>query len=160
MPPIDVVIPVRWTDLDAYGHINNAAVVRLLEEARIAAFWAPDPEQIARGAEQHDSVIGLFGVDAPLLTLIASQRLEYHLPIPYWREGALLRLWISRMGGASFDVDYRILRRDDPRAQHPYVSARTTIVVTDRGDGRARRIDGGSRELLGRFIGEPLHFRS
>src|SRR5699024_1528274 len=48
-PPsaLDLPIPVRWTDLDAYGHVNNAAMVRLLEEARIAAFWQPPAEQLA-----------------------------------------------------------------------------------------------------------------
>jgi acyl-CoA thioester hydrolase len=38
---LDIPVPVRWTDLDAYGHVNNAAMVRLLEEARIAAFCTP-----------------------------------------------------------------------------------------------------------------------
>ena len=32
---------MRWGDMDAYGHINNVQVVRILEEARIAAFGPP-----------------------------------------------------------------------------------------------------------------------
>ena len=27
--------PLRWADMDAYGHINNVAFMRYLEEARI-----------------------------------------------------------------------------------------------------------------------------
>ena len=28
---------VRWSDLDAYGHVNNARFLTLYEEARVAA---------------------------------------------------------------------------------------------------------------------------
>lgn len=28
-------IPVRWGDMDAYGHVNNAMYIRYLEEARV-----------------------------------------------------------------------------------------------------------------------------
>lgn len=39
---LHVPIKLRWSDLDAYGHVNNAEMLRLLEEARIEAFWATD----------------------------------------------------------------------------------------------------------------------
>jgi DNA polymerase-3 subunit delta len=39
---IHIPISLRWSDLDAYGHVNNAAMFGLLEEARIYAFWAGD----------------------------------------------------------------------------------------------------------------------
>ena len=32
---VTVPVQVRWADLDAYGHVNNAAAFTLLEEARI-----------------------------------------------------------------------------------------------------------------------------
>ncbi|HET6240986.1 MAG TPA: thioesterase family protein, partial [Arthrobacter sp.] len=38
---IEVQVPMRWGDMDAYGHINNVQIVRILEEARIAAFGPP-----------------------------------------------------------------------------------------------------------------------
>ncbi|GAC1371541.1 MAG: hypothetical protein NVSMB43_07620 [Pseudarthrobacter sp.] len=34
-------MPMRWGDMDAYGHINNVQIVRMMEEARIAAFGPP-----------------------------------------------------------------------------------------------------------------------
>lgn len=160
MAHLDITVPVRWTDLDAYGHVNNAAVVRLLEEARIAAFWAPDEEQIARGAVRLPTAMGVFDADSPLLTLIASQRLEYHRPIPYLREGALVRLWVSRLGGASLDVDYQVLRQDDVEARRPYVSARTVVVVVDRDTQRATRLDAATRAALQDHSGPALSFRS
>ena len=40
MTRLHVPVPVRWSDLDAYEHVNNARMLTLLEEARIAAFWS------------------------------------------------------------------------------------------------------------------------
>ena len=39
---LHVPTPLRWSDLDAYGHVNNARMLSLLEEARIQAFWVND----------------------------------------------------------------------------------------------------------------------
>ena len=38
---VEVRVPLRWADMDAYGHVNNVAVVQVLEEARVAAFGVP-----------------------------------------------------------------------------------------------------------------------
>jgi acyl-CoA thioester hydrolase len=32
-------VPVRWSDMDAYGHVNNARFLTLYEEARVAMFF-------------------------------------------------------------------------------------------------------------------------
>ena len=42
MTRITVPLPLRWGDQDAYGHVNNATMFRLLEEARIRAFVRDD----------------------------------------------------------------------------------------------------------------------
>jgi acyl-CoA thioester hydrolase len=39
-----VPVQLRWSDLDAYGHVNNVEMFRILEEARITAFWAHPQE--------------------------------------------------------------------------------------------------------------------
>ena len=31
--------PVRWSDMDAYGHVNNARFMTLYEEARVALMF-------------------------------------------------------------------------------------------------------------------------
>ena len=96
--PLDVPVPVRWTDLDAYGHVNNAAMVRLLEEARIAAFWQPAPEQLELGAQQPPAALPVSGAgteDAAIATVIASQRIEYVRQLGHRRDGVVVRLWPS-----------------------------------------------------------------
>ena len=35
--------PLRWSDLDAQGHVNNALLIDYLQEARVA-FLATNPD--------------------------------------------------------------------------------------------------------------------
>ncbi|WP_289232492.1 acyl-CoA thioesterase [Barrientosiimonas endolithica] len=44
--PYYVDVPLRWSDMDALRHVNNVQIVRLLEEARVAALreWFRDSE--------------------------------------------------------------------------------------------------------------------
>lgn len=160
-PPsaLDLPIPVRWTDLDAYGHVNNAAMVRLLEEARIAAFWQPPAEQLALGAPVPPAALPVGGSGAPVSTVIASQRLEYARPLGHRRDGVVVRLWLSRIGGASLSVEYLVLTRDDPEGRAPYVRARTVVVLVDAATGAPVRLAEEAREQLLRLQGEPLRFR-
>ncbi len=83
---LHVPIKLRWSDLDAYGHVNNAEMLRLLEEARIEAFWAPDDSGQGSGEAVGGSTAVLDGrPGADTLTLIARQEIEYLAPIPYLR---------------------------------------------------------------------------
>lgn len=152
-------IPIRWTDLDAYGHVNNAAVVRLLEEARIGAFWQPPAEQLALGAPQPPAALPVSGAGAALSTVIASQRIEYARPLGHRFDGVVVRLWLSRIGGASLSVDYLVLTRDDPSGEAPYARARTVVVLVDADSGAPVRLEEETRRRLEQFSGEPLRFR-
>ena len=81
---LHVPTPLRWSDLDAYGHVNNARMLSLLEEARIQAFWvSDDTSEHAVGASTAvlDATPG-----ANTITLIARQEVEYLAPIPYQRQ--------------------------------------------------------------------------
>ena len=37
----EVEVPLRWGDMDAYGHVNNVTMMQVLEEARVALFGPP-----------------------------------------------------------------------------------------------------------------------
>lgn len=39
MARLEVPVQLRWSDMDAYAHVNNVEMLRLLEEARIEVFW-------------------------------------------------------------------------------------------------------------------------
>ena len=51
--------PMRWSDMDAYGHVNNVVFVRYLEEARIdlllTAAGPAGPAMLADGDEVYVS---------------------------------------------------------------------------------------------------------
>ncbi|MFD5759307.1 acyl-CoA thioesterase, partial [Streptomyces sp. NPDC127044] len=36
--------PLRWADMDAYGHVNNVVFLRYLEEARIDFLFRPEKD--------------------------------------------------------------------------------------------------------------------
>src|SRR5699024_9070598 len=72
MARLTVPVKLRWSDIDGYGHVNNAAMLTLLEEARIAAFWAsPEDPDVAGGR------ILAAGDGAQTATFIAHQEIEY-----------------------------------------------------------------------------------
>lgn len=159
MARLDILVPVRFADLDAYGHVNNAAFLTLLEDARIAAFWTPTVRQQELGAGAYPTALPMFGPGADLQTVIGSLRVEYRRPLDFAREGVTVRLWLSRLGGASLTVDYLVLGRDDPDGADPYALARTTVVVVDARTGAPARIDDSSRETLAAWQDTALSFR-
>lgn len=159
MAHLDITLPMRWSDIDGYGHVNNAAMLTLLEEARIRALWGAPPEQVALGAEVLPSALPTFSPGSSVHTVVASQRIEYLRELGFRRDAVLVRLWLSRIGGASLTIDYQVLTGDDPRGESPYAIARTVIVMVDEGAGRPVRLDGELRATLREWEGEALTFR-
>ena len=155
MTRLHVPTRLRWSDLDAYGHVNNAAMLCLLEEARIDAFWAPGD-----GAPVGLTTAVLDGrTDSGTMTLIARQELEYLLPIPYLRAPLDVQLWIGRLGGASLEVCYEVRSPVGASDEQLFTRATTTIVLVDAASGRPRRISDAERDAWSPYVEEPLAFR-
>src|SRR5690606_37772479 len=70
---LHVAIPLRWSDFDAYAHVNNAEMFRLLEEARIQAFWPPDAGSDFGSADVPATAVLDGRPGAETMTLIARQ---------------------------------------------------------------------------------------
>jgi acyl-CoA thioester hydrolase len=149
---LHVPVPLRWSDLDAYEHVNNARMLTLLEEARIAAFWS-DPEAGAPTAVLET------GPGSPTVTLVAAQRVEYLVPIPFHREPLDVELWIGRLGGASLEVCYEIYSPAGSGDRALYTRAVTTMVLVDRVTGEPRRVSDEARAAWAPYIEEPVAFR-
>jgi acyl-CoA thioester hydrolase len=153
---LHVPIGLRWSDLDAYGHVNNASMLRLLEEARIQAFWVADHAEEAVGGTT--AVLdGRPGADT--LTLIARQEVEYLAPIPYQRQPLDVQLWLARLGGASMEVDYEVHAPQGAEPDVLYTLASTTIVLVDATTGRPRRMSDRERSAWEPYVDEPVRFR-
>ena len=154
MTRLHVPIRLRWSDLDAYGHVNNAEMLRLLEEARIQAFWVTDESSQIEGSTA--VLEGLPGSDT--LTLIARQEIEYLAPIPYLRAPLDVQLWLGRLGGASLEVCYEVC---SPIGAEPFVQfakASSTIVLVDAATGKPRRISDEERAAWTPFTEDPIIF--
>ena len=160
MARLEVPVRLRWSDIDAYAHVNNAQMITLLEEARIEAFWrhpvgaGDDPGGAVPATAVLDS-----GPGAATSTLIARQEIQYLRPLPYLRRGVVVDLWIGHLGGASLDVCYEV--RDVPADGAPTVYARatTTVVVVDAASGAPRRLTDAERAAWQPYVEAPVVIR-
>lgn len=140
-----VVVPIhlRWGDQDAYGHVNNVAVLRILEEARARAFWAP------AGGSNHSAVFPPLEPTQQTWALVADFHLKYHQQLPYRQDPVSVEMSIPRVGGASFVIDYAV--RANPHDRTPRVTAQSTLVMVDRDSGAPQRLEPATRRRLRDF---------
>lgn len=139
--------PMRWSDMDAYGHVNNVQYLRFFEDARIEAFGAH--RAYADGSTLLDS--GL---------LVARHEIEYLKPLRWRPEPVHIDLWITEARGARVEVAYEVY--DEPAGQDRlrYAVAESTLVVYDLQAGRPRRLSDEDVARLDSLRGEPVSFRS
>ncbi|MEJ5915233.1 acyl-CoA thioesterase [Pseudokineococcus sp. 1T1Z-3] len=158
MPAREVLVPLRWSDMDAYGHVNNVQYVRLMEDARILGFRF-------RSGETTSDAPGRTG------TIVARNEVEYLAPLEYQYEPVTVRFWASRLSGASFDLGYEIrgragdapgggaTLRPDAEGWVVYARAESTIVLVDLGTGRPRRMTPQEKTMLEDMSGPPVELR-
>ncbi|HEY9499388.1 MAG TPA: thioesterase family protein [Terrimesophilobacter sp.] len=145
---VHIPIPLRWGDLDAYNHVNNVTMMRILEESRIRAFWTPEvgdalPTAVIKAAAGSDTI-----------TMIAGHLIEYLAPVEYHRDPLDVQLWIGRFGGASADVCYEVYSEGEL-----VVRAESTMVFIDAATGRPRRISVEERAAWEPYSGPPIVFK-
>lgn len=151
---VHIPIHLRWADLDAYNHVNNVAMLRILEEARVRAFWLPDAQDTdALAADTPATAVLDANVGAPTLTLIASHQIEYLLPLSYQRQPLDIQIWVGRIGGASADLCYEVVAGGTV-----YARAVTTMVFVDAVTQRPRRIAEPEREAWAPYTEAPVVF--
>jgi acyl-CoA thioester hydrolase len=160
---LHVPIKLRWSDLDAYGHVNNAEMLRLLEEARILAFWVSDNGEVGESLDATavgNSTAILDGrPGADTLTLIARQEVEYLRPVPYLREPLDIELWIGHLGGASLEVCYEIFSPAGAVPRQLFTRASSTLVMVDAATERPRRITDRERDAWSPYLDDPIVFK-
>jgi acyl-CoA thioester hydrolase len=95
-------VPLRWSDVDAYGHVNNARFLTLYEEARVAMLF------VAARATGHWSMEE--GI------VIARHEIDYCRPVDYGKGlGGLskppqvrIEMWLSELRAGSFTMAYEL----------------------------------------------------
>ena len=151
---IHVQIPLRWSDFDAYAHVNNAEMLRVLEEARIQAMWRPDDGSVS------DAPTAVMDVrpGAATLALIARQEIEYLAPIPYMRAPLDIEMWAGAVGGASIEVNYEVFSPVGVEPRVLYTRAATTVVMVSAETNNPTRVPSELREAWKPYIEAPVAF--
>ena len=139
--------PMRWSDMDAYGHVNNVQYLRFFEDARIEAF----------GAHQAYDDGGTL-LDSGLL--VARHEIEYLKPLRWRPEPVHIDLWIIEARGARVDVGYEVYDELAAGERVRYAVAESTLVVYDLKADRPRRLSDADIARLDALRGEPVSFRS
>ena len=151
---LHVPVHLRWGDLDAFNHVNNVAMLKLLEEARVRAFWLPHPGETAPGTAVLDS-----GLHSGVLTLIARQEIEYLAPVPYQRHPLDVQLWFGKLGGSSIEVCYEVCSPVETAGQNGqvvYARATTVVVKVDAKTSRPLRLSDAERAAWTPYLGAPI----
>jgi len=132
VPAIRVPLHLRWSDVDAYGHVNNAAIVGLLEEARVQALWSDE-----------DPILPPLTSASDLWVLVADVSVKYRHVIDHRTAPIDAEVSITKCAVASFVIGYRLLV-DGTEC----VTASTTMALVDGATGRPQRIDPELRSRL------------
>ena len=122
---------MRWSDMDAYRHINNSAYLAYLEQARVALFF-----------HRHE------GFSSG--TVIARHEIDYLRPVVYHPEPLQVQMWIEQVRGAQFTVRYEVYDGGRLAAR-----AATRCVTFDFEGDRPRRLTAEERAILHGYADEP-----
>ena len=87
---------VRWADLDAFGHVNNAVYLTYSELARVEwggkQFAPTDPGSVL------------------VEMTVAHSEVDYLIPITKFGVDYDVNLWVENIGNTSFTVAYEVVR--------------------------------------------------
>ena len=117
---VTISLQLRWGDMDINSHINNVAIARLLEESRVRAM----PRLISSGPAApitDDATATGTGL------VVVRQEVEFLATIPYSEDDIVASVWLSRVGGSSFEFGSVLA----DSAGRRFVQAETTLVCVD-----------------------------
>lgn len=111
-----VPIRIRWRDLDAYDHVNNATYLTYLEEARL--HWLT-------------SLDGTWLGDA-MKPVVAATTLNFRRQLQ-WPGEVVVELAVERLGNRSLTIAHRFVDADGTL----YGDGNVVMVWIDPADGRS-----------------------
>jgi acyl-CoA thioester hydrolase len=134
--PVRVPIQIRWRDLDALGHVNNAVFITYFEFARLAyirELLGPDAEIDRRT---------MLPVDFQFI--LAEVTCSYRSPVTL-EDKPMVEIWVSEVGRKSFVFQYRMM---DERSGRLLAEGRSAQVWYDYRAGTSVVIP---EEIIGLF---------
>lgn len=122
-------IDVRFRDLDAMGHVNNAVFFTYFEEGRKKLFMNSSKSENP--------------LDFPFI--LASISCDYIRPVTLDTELSL-SMWIKEIGNKSFTISYQLMSRLDETVA--YAKGESVQVCYDYQQGSSIEIPGHLKEKL------------
>lgn len=121
-------IEIRWRDMDAYRHVNNAVYATYLEECR-------------------DEFIGevLEGVGDPWDYVLARVAINYRRELTQEDDIVVVTCVVERIGNSSVTLREVIRTLDSELA----AEAEAVVVARDQASGRSRPLTEAEREAFG-----------
>lgn len=113
---------VRWDDLDAFGHVNNAVYLTYAQEARFA--WSGILEMVVARAEV-DFIAPIYDGDTFLD----------------------IELWVSAIGNSSFTLTYELTMKGEIVAR-----VKTVQVTVDMTTKKSQPISDEQRSFLTQYL--------
>ena len=124
---------VRWDDIDAFGHVNNAKYLTYIQEARFQ--WSYY-EQKANG---HDASL--------VEMVVARNEIDYLVPI---YDGGLfydVNLWVESIGNSSFVLGYEIVGVDGT----VHAKVKSVQVAVSMETKKSRPLSDVEKEFLAKY---------
>ena len=113
---------VRWDDLDAFGHVNNAVYLTYAQEARFA--WSGILEMVVARAEV-DFIAPIYDGDTFLD----------------------IELWVSAIGNSSFTMTYELRMKGEVVAR-----VKTVQVTVDMSTKKSSPMSDEQRAFLTKYL--------
>ena len=113
---------VRWGDLDAFGHVNNATYLVYAQEARFA--WSKMIEMVVARAE-----------------------VDFIAPIYIGDFNLDIEIWVNKIGTSSFGVTYEMKNGDELVAV-----VKTVQVTVSMDTKKSRPLNDAERDFLNKYL--------
>jgi len=124
---------VRWGDLDAFMHVNNAAYLTYIQEARV------DFTVYSRQRSNLQPVL--------IEMVVAHADIDYINPIYDAGIEIDIDVWVSKIGTSSFVLQYEL-----SKAGTIYAKAKTVQVTVSMDTKSSRPVNEQEREFLSQYL--------
>jgi acyl-CoA thioester hydrolase len=124
-------VPVRWSDIDMYQHINHATMVTILEEARVPFLREPFGAEI--------TTVGL---------LIAEVKVGYKGQLRLADSPLQVTIRVNRVRAVDFTLGYEVRSVHAAAESRPAVLAETQLAAVHITEQRLQRLSAAQREYL------------
>jgi acyl-CoA thioester hydrolase len=128
-------VPVRWSDIDMYQHVNHATMVTILEEARVPFLSEPFAGDV--------TTTGL---------LIAEVKVSYKGQVRLTDSPLQVTIWVNRLRAVDFTLGYEVRSVHADPDSKPAVIAETQLAAFSIEEQKLVRLAPHHREYLERYL--------